>query len=57
MLVLKCRDGGGEPLEGLVNGFPSGKPADYFTNSQAQGARDAADQIIRFCESHFPQPG
>lgn len=39
------------------NGFPSGKPADYFTEAQARGARDAADEIVRFCESHFPRPG
>ncbi len=33
------------------NGFPSGKPADYFTEKQAKEAIDAADNIIRFCES------
>ncbi len=33
------------------NGFSSGKPADYFTKKQAQEAVDAADKIIRFCES------
>lgn len=32
------------------NGFPSGKPADYFTEKQAKEAFDAADRIIRFCE-------
>ena len=32
------------------NGFPSGKPADYFTDKQAREAIDAADDIIRFCE-------
>ncbi|SFM78299.1 HEPN domain-containing protein [Thermodesulforhabdus norvegica] len=37
------------------NGFASGKPADYFTKSQAQEALGAADRIIRFCESHLPQ--
>lgn len=37
------------------NGFPSGKPADYFTEKQAREAIDAADHIIRFCESHFAQ--
>ncbi len=36
------------------NGFASGKPADYFTESQAREAHNAADQIIRFCESHLP---
>ncbi len=39
------------------NGFASGKPADYFTEAQAQGALDAADHIIRFCESHLPGSG
>lgn len=33
------------------NGFSSGKPADYFTEKQAQEAVDAADNIARFCES------
>ena len=37
------------------NGFPSGKPADYFTEKQAGEAIDAADRIIRFCESHLAQ--
>jgi HEPN domain-containing protein len=37
------------------NGFPSGKPADYFTEKQAREAIDAADRIIRFCESHLVQ--
>ncbi len=37
------------------NGFPSGKPADYFTEKQANEAIDAADYIIRFCESHIAQ--
>jgi len=31
-------------------GFPSGKPADYFTKRQAMEAIDAAGNIIRFCE-------
>ena len=35
------------------NGFPSGKPADYFTEKQAKEALDAADSIIGFCESHL----
>ena len=39
------------------NSFASGKPADYFTEAQAREALDAADQIIRFCESHLPGPG
>ncbi len=37
------------------NGFPSGKPADYFTEKQAREAMDAAGHIIRFCESHLAQ--
>jgi HEPN domain-containing protein len=37
------------------NGFPLGKPADYFTEKQAREAIDAADHILRFCESHLPQ--
>jgi HEPN domain-containing protein len=37
------------------NGFPSGKPADYFTEKQAIEAVDAADNIIRFCESLLSQ--
>ena len=37
------------------NGFPSGKPADYFTEKQAREAVDAADHILRFCESHLSQ--
>ncbi len=37
------------------NGFASGKPADYFTETQAREALNAADQILRFCESHLPR--
>ena len=37
------------------NGFPSGKPADYFTEKQAREAIDAANHIIGFCESHLAQ--
>lgn len=37
------------------NGFPSGKPADYFTEKQAKEATGASDDIIRFCESHFSE--
>jgi HEPN domain-containing protein len=33
------------------NGFSSGKPADYFTEKQAQEAVNAADHIAKFCES------
>jgi HEPN domain-containing protein len=32
------------------NSFTTGKPADYFTEKQAQEALNAADYIIRFCE-------
>lgn len=35
------------------NGFPSGKPGDYFTEKQAREAIDAAYHILRFCESHL----
>lgn len=35
------------------NGFPSGKPADYFTEKQAKEAIDAANNICAFCESHL----
>jgi HEPN domain-containing protein len=36
------------------NGFPEGKPADYFNASKAQEAFDAASAIIRFCQDHLP---
>ncbi|MBC7185494.1 MAG: HEPN domain-containing protein [Calditrichaeota bacterium] len=35
------------------NGFASGKPADYFTETQAREALNAADEVIRFCEGHL----
>lgn len=35
------------------NGFPSGKPADYFTEKQAKEALDATNSIFRFCEGHL----
>jgi HEPN domain-containing protein len=35
------------------NGFPSGKPADYFTEKQAKEAIDAADNICAFSRSHL----
>lgn len=35
------------------NGFPSGKPADYFTEKQAREAIDAADNIGKFCERYL----
>ncbi len=34
------------------NGFPSGKPADFSSEKQAQEALDAASRIIRFCEGY-----
>ena len=39
------------------DGFASGKPADYFTETQAQEGLYAADRIIRFCEGHLPGSG
>lgn len=39
------------------NGFPAGKPADYFTEVQAREALNAAGQIIRFCESYLSSSG
>lgn len=39
------------------NGFASGKPADYFTEAQAQEALHAADQVIQFCERYLPGSG
>ena len=38
------------------NGFPSGKPADYFTEKQAQEAINAADNIAKFCEGLLFRP-
>jgi HEPN domain-containing protein len=37
------------------NGFAAGKPADYFSAKQAQEAIDAADSLIRFCESYLAE--
>jgi HEPN domain-containing protein len=31
------------------NGFPSGKPADYFNETKASEALDAAEAVLRFC--------
>ena len=39
------------------NGFPLGKPADDFTETQAREALRAADLIIGCCESHLPGSG
>ncbi|MHB8232671.1 MAG: HEPN domain-containing protein [bacterium] len=33
------------------DGFPTGKPEDYFLEKQALEATNAADDIIKFCES------
>ncbi len=33
------------------DGFSTGKPEDYFLEKQALEAIDAADNIIKFCES------
>jgi HEPN domain-containing protein len=37
------------------NGFPEGKPADYYNRDKAEEAVDAARTIIRFCQDHLPQ--
>jgi HEPN domain-containing protein len=39
------------------NGFPEGKPADYFNASKAEGAIYAAEIIIEFCQDHISGPG
>ncbi|HET89827.1 MAG TPA: HEPN domain-containing protein [Chloroflexi bacterium] len=39
------------------NGFAEGKPADYYNQRQAQGAVDAATNLIRFCENHLVESG
>ena len=35
------------------NGFPSGKPADYYNETKAQEALNAASEILRFCKDHI----
>jgi len=35
------------------NGFPEGKPADYFNPRKAREAADAAAEIIRFCKDNL----
>lgn len=35
------------------NGFPEGKPSDYFNSRKAREAVDAAADIIRFCHDHL----
>jgi len=37
------------------NGFPQGKPADYYNATKAHEAFDAASNLIRFCKDHLPQ--
>ncbi len=39
------------------NGFPEGKPADYYNAQKATEAVDAAADIIRFCKDHLPRSG
>ena len=38
------------------NGFPAGKPADYYNLCKAEEAVHAAEDIIRFCQDLLPQP-
>lgn len=38
------------------NGFPQGKPADYYNQAKADEAVCAAEDIIRFCQDHLPEP-
>ena len=38
------------------NGFAEGKPADYYSETKAREALDAARDILRFCEDHLPRP-
>lgn len=35
------------------NGFAEGKPADYFNQSKAREAIDAAQGIFKFCQDHI----
>ncbi len=35
------------------NGFPEGKPADYFNSKKATEAVSAAAEIIRFCQDNL----
>ncbi len=39
------------------NGFPEGKPADYFNLQKAKEAADAAAEIIRFCKDNIHRQG
>lgn len=38
------------------NGYPEGKPADYFNADKAKEAIDAAQAIIEFCEDYLARP-
>ncbi len=38
------------------NGFDDGAPVDYYTQNEAEAAYEAAQRIIRFCESQIPGP-
>ncbi len=38
------------------NGFPVGKPADYYNAHKAQEAFNAAADILRFCEACLAEP-
>ncbi|RPJ55253.1 MAG: HEPN domain-containing protein [Acidobacteria bacterium] len=35
------------------NGFPSGKPGDYYNRRKAEEAVNAAREIVRFCQTHL----
>jgi HEPN domain-containing protein len=35
------------------SGFAEGKPADYFNQSKAREALDAAQSIFKFCQDHI----
>jgi HEPN domain-containing protein len=35
------------------NGFPEGKPADYYSLAQAERAIDAAREILRYCQDQL----
>ena len=35
------------------NGFPEGKPADYFNRKKALEAANAAAEILRFCQNNI----
>jgi HEPN domain-containing protein len=39
------------------NGFPEGKPADYYNRDKAQEAVEAARAIFQFCQVHLPESG